>query len=175
MNAATAIPAPPAAPPLDWSAPFERLPPGAAFETRARTVTEADVVGFCALSGDWHPQHSDAAWAAAGPFGRRIAHGLLVVSIAAGLVPLDPERVVALRRIADVTFKRPVRLGDTIHVRGQVAALEPLDGDAGLVSLRWSVLNQHGRTCCRAAVQVLWRGERATAPPDGEPFVPIPL
>ena len=66
---------------LNWSAPYEELEAGQTFTTRGRTVTEADVVGFAALTGDWHPQHTDAVWAAESPFGERIAHGLLVVSL----------------------------------------------------------------------------------------------
>ena len=93
---------------MNWSAPFEELAAGAAFTTRGRTVTEADVVSFAALTGDWHPQHTDAVWASESPFGERIAHGLAVVSFAAGLVPFDPERVMALRRVADATFQLPV-------------------------------------------------------------------
>jgi enoyl ACP reductase len=112
---------------MNLSLPFERLSLGDRFATRGRTVTEADVVGFAAQTGDFHPQHCDAAWAAASPFGERIAHGMLVVSYAVGLVPFDPERVVALRR-ADATFKRPVKLGDTIRVEGGVLALEPRRG-----------------------------------------------
>ena len=92
---------------FNWNAPFEELEAGQAFSTRGRTVTEADVVGFAALTGDWHPQHTDAEWAAGSRFGERIAHGLLVLSYAAGLVPLDPERVVALRRVGDAVFKQP--------------------------------------------------------------------
>ena len=71
---------------------------------------------FAGLTGDFHPQHADAEWAAASPFGERIAHGLLVLSLAAGLVDFDPEEVLALRRVRDVVFKRPVKLGDTIRV-----------------------------------------------------------
>jgi acyl dehydratase len=135
---------------MDFSAPFEALEPGLEFTTRGRTVTEADVVSFAALTGDWHPQHADAQWAAESPFGERIAHGMLVLSFAVGLVPLDPERVVALRRVGDATFKRPVRLGDTVRVRGRIAELAPAGEDTGLVGLAWNVLNQDGRTVCRA-------------------------
>ena len=102
---------------------FDRLEAGAAITTRGRTITEADLVSFAALTGDWHPQHADAEWASGSPFGERIAHGMLVLSMAAGLVPFDPQRVVALRRVRDVVFKRPVRFGDTITVHGQVKAL----------------------------------------------------
>jgi 3-hydroxybutyryl-CoA dehydratase len=164
---------------LNWSAPFEELEAGQAFTTRGRTVTEADVVGFAALTGDWHPQHSDAEWAAESPFGERIAHGLLVVSLAAGLVPFDPQRVMALRRVGDATFKRPVRLGDTLHVNGRVAELGPGGDEAGLVAFLWSIVNQDGRTVCRARVEVLWRRDgEAVADEDTyavNGFVPIPL
>jgi acyl dehydratase len=164
---------------MNLSAPFEQLAVGDAFVSRGRTVTEADVVGFAALTGDWHPQHADAEWAASSAFGERIAHGMLVVSFAVGLVPFDPDRVVALRRVADVVFKRPVRLGDTIHVAGNVAELRELDDATGLVAFAWKVLNQEGRTACRARVEVLWRrdGVRLDDPfaPTADGFVPIPL
>src|SRR5204863_9782764 len=84
---------------MNFSAPFEQLAEGESFVSRGRTVTEADVVAFAALTGDWHPQHADAHWARDSAFGERIAHGMLIVSFAVGLVPFDPDRVVALRRI----------------------------------------------------------------------------
>ena len=164
---------------ISWWAPFEALETGLQFTTRGRTVTEADVVSFAALTGDWHPQHCDAAWAGGSPFGERIAHGMLVVSLAAGLVPFDPGRVVALRRVADATFKRPVRFGDTLRVEGRIADLAPAGDDVGLVTFAWNVVNQDGRTVSRARVEVLWKRDVAAeadveAPRNGE-FVPIPL
>jgi 3-hydroxybutyryl-CoA dehydratase len=140
-----------------WSDPFDGLVVGQRFQTGGRTVTESDVIGFCALTGDWHPQHCDPGWAARSPFGERIAHGMLVMSLAVGLVPLDPERVLALRRVSDVVFKRPVRLGERISVAGKLTARTPIDERAGLVDFSWSVRNQAGALVCRAAVQVLWR------------------
>jgi 3-hydroxybutyryl-CoA dehydratase len=130
---------------------------GDRFATSGRTVTESDVVGFAALTGDWHPQHADAVWAASSPFGERIAHGMLVLSFAVGLVPLDPERVLALRRVRDATFKRPVKLGDTIHVEGRVDEVKPIDAATAVVALAWSVINQDGKTVTRAVVEVVWR------------------
>jgi 3-hydroxybutyryl-CoA dehydratase len=160
-----------------WSTPFEQLAEGASFETRGRTITESDVVAFAAQTGDWHPQHADAQWAADSPFGERIAHGMLVLSYAVGLVPLDPRRVVALRRIADVVFKRPVRLGDTIRVRGLVTSLQDVGDDAGLAGFAWTVVNQDDRTVARARVEVLWRRDELldAEPPAVNGFVPIPL
>ena len=136
---------------------FDALGDGDAFVTRGRTITEADVVGFASLTGDWHPQHSDAVWAADSAFGERIAHGMLVLAYAVGLVPLDPERVVALRRIEDAVFKQPARFGDTIHVEGRVVRRTPVDDAVGLVLCQWRIVNQHGRLVARVGVEVLWR------------------
>src|SRR3954468_13956579 len=93
------------------SAAFDELRPGLAFASRGRTVTEGDIVSFARVTGDWHtphaartraaPQPLAAAWPPSSPFGERIAHGMLVVSYAIGLLPLDPERVLALRRVRD--------------------------------------------------------------------------
>lgn len=161
---------------INWSAPFEKLEVGQEFTTRGRTVTESDVVGFASLTGDWHPQHSDAQWCEGSPFGERIAHGLLVVSLAAGLVPFDPSRVVALRQVSQATFKRPVCFGDTIHVEGRVAELTSGAEDAGLVTFAWNVVNQEERLVCRARVDVLWQRDAVVeAVTEVNEFVPIPL
>jgi 3-hydroxybutyryl-CoA dehydratase len=92
---------------------FDDILVGHEFRTPGRTITEADVVSFSAWTGDRNPMHTDAHWSEEhGIFGQRIAHGMLILSYAIGLIPLDPERVIALRRIRDVVFKRPVMLGD---------------------------------------------------------------
>lgn len=156
-------PAPGSGAALDWAAPYDQLEAGQAFVSRGRTITEADVVGFAALTGDWHPQHSDAVWAGKSAFGERIAHGMLVISFAVGLVPLDPNRVVALRRLGDVVFKRPVKLGDTLRVSGKVAELSPISPEAGLVTFAWSIHNQDDQLVCRARVEVLWSRDAAAA------------
>jgi 3-hydroxybutyryl-CoA dehydratase len=139
-----------------WDAPFDALEVGASFETRGRTVTEADVAAFAALTWDTHPQHTDEQWAAGRGFGGRIAHGMLVIAFAAGLVPFDPERVLALRKVGDATFKRPVRFGDTLSVAGRISELAPVSDEAGLVTFAWTVRNQDGQGVCRAQVAVLW-------------------
>jgi 3-hydroxybutyryl-CoA dehydratase len=127
------------------------------FTSRGRTVTEADVVAFSALTGDWHPQHSDAVWAADSAFGERIAHGMLIVSFAIGLVNFDPERVVALRRIRDVVFKRPVRLGDTIRVEGTEAERREVDDEMALVTWNWRIVNQDDELVARVTIEALTR------------------
>ena len=152
-----------------FSAPLEELQPGARFTTRGRTITEADVVSFSGLTGDWHPQHADAEWARSSAFGERIAHGLLVLSCAAGLVPFDPDRVVALRRVRAATFKRPVRLGATIHVEGRIADIAPAGDDTGLVAIDLDVRDERDRTVVRGSVEVVWRrGELPAAEPPAD-------
>jgi 3-hydroxybutyryl-CoA dehydratase len=136
---------------------FDDLRLGDAMESSGRTVTEYDVVSFASLTGDWHPQHADAAWAAESPFGRRIAHGMLVISYAIGLLPIDPRVVLALRSIDGAVLKRPVGLGDTIRVRAKVAGLRPLADDTGLVTLAVRIVNQDGELVCRMEMVVLWR------------------
>ena len=142
---------------MRWSDPFEQLSVGERFDSGARAVRDTDVIVFSALTGDWHPQHCDPEWAAASPFGERIAHGMLVLSLAVGLVPLDPARVLALRRVSDVVFKRPVRLDDSISVAGEITSLRPIDDSSGLVEFAWRINNQDGALVARASVQVLWR------------------
>ncbi|WP_354698759.1 hypothetical protein DSM112329_04451 [Paraconexibacter sp. AEG42_29] len=148
---------------IDWAAPFEALAAGLTFVSRGRTVTETDVVQFAALTGDYHPLHTDAHFAASGPFGERVAHGMLTISYAVGLVPLDPARVLALRRIGDVVFKRPVKLGDTIHVEGSVSGLSAISDEAGIVTFSWRIKDAHGKLLTRASIDVLWSTDHVAA------------
>lgn len=147
---------------------FDELSDGARIETRARTITETDLVSFAALTGDWHPQHSDAAWAAASVFGERIAHGMLIVSYAIGLLPIDPERVIALRALDDVVFKRAARIGDTIRVTAQIASRRPLDRATGLVELAAQVRNQDGELLARLTLKAIWRRGEGRPEPGAE-------
>ncbi len=152
---------------------FDDLREGERFATRGRTITESDVVQFAGLTGDMHPQHTDAEWSEGSRFGERIAHGMLVLSWAVGLMPFDPEHVVALRRVNDVVFKKPARIGDTIRVEAEVAGRRELDDEHGLVSCRWRILNQRDKLVARATVEVVWRraGAPRAAEPDREPVL----
>lgn len=143
---------------------------GTRISGRSRTITEADLVGFAALTGDWHPQHVDAAWAGESMFGERIAHGMAVLSYSIGLIDFDPERVVALRGLDAVRLKQPVRIGDTISVEAVVREVREIDADLALVGLAWTVRTAATETAIKASVQVLWRQpdpERHEAIDDG--------
>lgn len=142
---------------------FDALSAGDAFTTRGRTIGEGDVNLFAGLTGDHHPLHTDAVFAAEHQFGERVAHGMLVLSCAVGLVPFDPARIVALRRVRDVTFKQPVRFGDTIRCEGAISELSALQEDVGLVTCDIRVRNQDDALVCRIAVDVLWRRDAGDA------------
>jgi 3-hydroxybutyryl-CoA dehydratase len=136
---------------------FDALAVGERFVSRGRTITEADLVGFSTLTGDFHPLHTDAEWAQASEFGGRIAHGMLLLSYCVGLVPLDPDHVLALRGFENVAFKRPVRIGDTVHVEGKLDSKKELDAVSGLVVFAWRIVNQRGEAVALVRVRVLWR------------------
>jgi acyl dehydratase len=125
---------------------FEEFIVGDSITTPARTVTEADIVSFAALTGDWNPIHVDAEYAATTHFGERVAHGLLGLSIASGLAVRSgfvEDTIIAFRSIDNWKFSLPVKIGDTIHARAEVTetqALPRLGG--GQVVFNVEVLNQ---------------------------------
>ena len=141
---------------------------GDRFETRGRTVTEADVVAFAGLTGDFHPQHVDAEWAEGSIFGERVAHGLLVLGLAAGLVPFDPEEVIALRGVRNAVFKRPVALGDTIRVEGEVGEIS----EVGIAAVSLRVRCQD-RLVARIVLDVVLKQAAAPEPELALECVPL--
>ena len=129
------------------SAYFEDFVLDAVSTSRTRTVTEADIVNFAGLSGDFVELHMSETYAAQGPFGKRIAHGVLVFSIAAGLsvqVNQIHDTVVAFYGIDKLRFTHPVFIGDTIHVVKKVIGKQAKGEGRGVVAFETSVLNQHG-------------------------------
>jgi acyl dehydratase len=140
-----------------FGADFDALNIGESYEAPGRRITASDVSVFAGLTGDHHPIHVDPVWAATGPFGKPIAHGLLILSCAVGSLPLQPDRVIALRRIRDVVFKRPLTVGDSILVGCKVVGVKPIDDDAGLVECEWRIADQNSKLLARAVVEILWR------------------
>ena len=113
-----------------------------------RTVTETDIVMFAALSGDWSELHTNADYMKDGPFGERIAHGLLTLSIAYGLTLRTRESslidVLALLGIDKVRFMAPVLIGDTVKVEAEVIEARPSKSmpHAGILRFKNTVKNQ---------------------------------
>lgn len=129
---------------------FEDFTVGDSFITSARTVTEADVVNFAGLSADYNALHTDAEAAGKTVHGGRIAHGLLVLSIASGLCTrlplmkyLEPS-IIGLKNL-QCRFMKPCKLGDTIHVRMTVAETIPSSRPGrGTIVMNRVAINQHG-------------------------------
>jgi acyl dehydratase len=116
--------------------------------SRGRTITEADIVNFAGLSGDFVELHVNEEYARRGPFGRRIAHGALIFSISTGLMvqmTSDHEAIVAFRGVDQLRFVAPVFIGDTIHVTRKAIEKNSKDGIRGLVAFETTVLNQDGK------------------------------
>lgn len=141
---------------------FEEFEVGQKIVTAGRTITESDVVSFAGLSGDFNQIHTDADYAADWMFGERIAHGLLVLSIATGLAVqtgMIEGTVLAFREL-EWKFSRPVMLDDTVHVEIEVIdtkALARLGG--GNVTMKVSVLNQRDEVVHRGQWIMLVKSE----------------
>ena len=144
---------------------FEEFEIGQSVTSVGRTVTEADVVGFAALSGDWTTIHTDAVYAAEQPFGQRVAHGLLGLSIASALavrLGFLEGTVLAFREIGEWKFSLPIFFGDTIRVRVTVAESRPMGRlGGGRVTFRVQILNQDDQVVQRGTWGLLVKSQAA--------------
>ncbi|GAA5009313.1 MaoC family dehydratase [Actinopolymorpha pittospori] len=115
-------------------------------QSTGRTITEADIVLHAGQTGDWFPHHVDAEWCATQPFGQRIAHGTLILSVAVGMTAGDINPVAFSYGYDRIRFVRPVFIGDTISVEAEIAGLRPhpTRADAGYVDEKVTVTNQRG-------------------------------
>jgi acyl dehydratase len=124
---------------------FEDFRVGQAYDTGARQVTQADVEAFAAVSGDRNPLHLDEAYAAATPFGGRIAHGVLGLAVATGLLNqlgLTRGTLVALLGVR-WDFRAPLRPGDVVRARLRVSETKPSrKGGRGVVRLAVALVNE---------------------------------
>ena len=148
-----------AAPRLPQGRYFEDFKVGETIVTPARTVTEADVVAFAGLSGDYNSIHTDEAYARSSPFGARVAHGLLGLAIASGLAVrtgIMEGTVLAFREVREWKFSHPVYIGDTIHVEITVQSAKALPRlGGGALDLALEVKNQEGRTVMKGLWTIL--------------------
>jgi acyl dehydratase len=127
---------------------FDQFNPGDTFVSQARTVTEADVVNFAGLSGDFNPLHIDETFGQATPFGGRIAHGMLVAAMATGManwIGVFEDTTIALMEQV-IQYKGAVKFGDTVHLELKVAdKKETSKPDRGVVVFETHVCNQDGK------------------------------
>ena len=137
---------------------FEEFQIGETVVSAGRTITEADVVAFAGLSGDYTYLHTDAETARDSVFGQRVAHGLLVLAIASGLTAqlgVIEGTALAFRELT-WKFSLPVFFGDTIHIQATVAELKPMRRlGGGAVTMDVKVINQDGKVVQRGEWIVL--------------------
>lgn len=138
---------------------FEEFQPAQKILTAGRTVTEADVVNFAGLSGDYNQMHVDEAYSQKTTFGKRVAHGLLVLSIVSGLAVqtgVMEGTVMAFREINEWKFVKPVFFGDTVHAILEVREKKELRRiGGGSVTIDIDVINQNDEVVMKGVWAVL--------------------
>jgi acyl dehydratase len=149
----------------DFSTPlgFEDLAVGLEWRSPGRTITQADVVAFAGLSGDFNPLHMDHEVARNGPFQEPVAHGLLGLVVASGLASHSPRvDTLAFLGIKEWNFIAPIRFGDTIRVVSRIESLEPrANGRRGVVTWNRRLVNQRGESVQEGITLTLVRARAA--------------
>jgi acyl dehydratase len=139
---------------------FEDFQEGQTMVSPSRTLTEADIVLFAGLSGDYNPLHCDAEFARESHFGQRIAHGLLGLAFASGLASrLNFIEGTALAFMGlEWRFRAPIVAGDTVHVVAKVASKRELRRmGGGVVGFDVRLVNQRGEAVQRGRWDILVR------------------
>ncbi|HTD36948.1 MAG TPA: MaoC family dehydratase [Candidatus Limnocylindrales bacterium] len=122
--------------------PFEAFRVGDT-TTFSKTVSEADILLFAAVSGDNYPLHVDAEYAKQTRFGRRAAHGMLTASLLSTVVGLMLQKPGGIYVEQSLRFRAPVFIGDTLTATAEVTELIP---QRRRMRVRASVVNQRGET-----------------------------
>ena len=137
---------------------FEEFEIGAIMRTRGRTISEADLVQFAALTGDYNPMHTDAEYSRGSFMGERVAHGMLSLSYAIGQAYQLGilERTVLGFRGLEMKFSNPVYIGDTIHAELKVIETKPAHRlGGGVVTLDLRIIKQDGKIAQKGSMTLL--------------------
>jgi acyl dehydratase len=149
---------------------YEEFTEGTALTSRGRTITEADIVSFAGLTGDYNPMHTDAQYMKNHQFGARVAHGALTFSYAVGLLyqlnVLDGT-IIAFTDF-EMKLRQPVFIGDTIHVTATVKGRRDMPtAGGGMITLDVKILNQDDKIVEKGEWTMLVRS-RPVETPAGE-------
>ncbi len=147
---------------------FEEFEEGVELITPARTITETDIQLFAGLTGDYNQLHTDTEFCKDTIFGQRVAHGLLGLAIASGLgtrLGFIEGTAVALREMT-WKFTGPIFIGDTIHLKLQVAHKKAMPRlGMGMITFDVSVVNQKGEAIQKGQWKALIQSQEAKASP----------
>lgn len=124
---------------------FDEFNLGTIYRSQGRTITEADVVAFAGLSGDFNPLHTNAEFGKNTPFGERIAHGMLTVAMGTGMAQwtgiFEGTTLALMEQV--IRYKSVARFGDTVHLELEVLEKKPTSKpDRGIVRFAARMLNQ---------------------------------
>jgi acyl dehydratase len=127
---------------------LEDFKPGQLFTSSGRTLTEADLTMFSMISGDWNPIHADVEFARGTRYGQRLIHGTLGIAICTGMlhqIGIFEKSVIAMLGLREWNFKKPILVGDTVHLELEILSVEPgKSGRSGKLGRRFRLFNQHG-------------------------------
>lgn len=147
---------------------FEEFEEGVEFATPARTITETDIQLFAGLTGDYNQLHTDTEFSKDTVFGRRVAHGLLGLSIASGLgtrLGFIEGTAVAFREVT-WKFTDPIFIGDTIHLKVKVAHKKAMPRlGMGMITFDIAVVNQKDETVQKGQWKALIQSQEAKVSP----------
>ena len=124
---------------------YDELEVGQVFRSGGRTITEADVVNYCALTGNWIEIHSNAYYASKTRFGQRLVQGSLTYSVVTGLIQFGLG-IQANYGIDNMRFRAPVHINDTIYAVCEVIGKKEKDDKYGVIKFLMKAVNQDGVT-----------------------------
>lgn len=147
---------------------FDEFAVGDRFQTARRTITQADIVNFAGVSGDFNAPHMDHEFCRTQPYGEPIAHGPLVFAVSTGLLcqsGLNDGTLVAMLGIDKWRIHAPVKVGDTLHLTMEVIETRlTSQGDRGVVGFRREIVNQRGVAVHTMEVQCMYLRDPDRAP-----------
>lgn len=153
---------------------------GMEFLSPGRTITDADLVGFAGLTGDFSELHTSDVYAKSSQFGRRVAHGMLGLAYAHGLMWARTgefrQSAIAFLGINDWKFVAPLFVGDTMFVRYVVQELRPSKSrpTQAIATFSVQILNQDGETVQSGTKALLMSIVPLEAVQTSQTFVPKP-
>src|SRR3984893_16637589 len=159
----------------DYHLFFDDVSVGQTWQSPGRTITEADIVNFAGLSGDFNPIHMDHDFARSTPFRQPIAQGLRVFSVGSGLgIFAPPMRTLAILEIKEWRFHEPVYIGDTLRVRSEVLHKEPRGrGGRGVIPWRREIMKQDRKLAQEGITLTLVEGRGITTAANEATAAPV--